>query len=130
MIRGVHMVVLTVDDQDRALAFWTEKVGFSVATDASYGEGNRWLEVRSPDERMTIVLSKRAPGQPDTRDQVPTELPTANFFMYADDPERTCQELAANGVSFPTPLSKQPWGWWALFEDSEGTRIAISQPAD
>ncbi|MQA11973.1 MAG: glyoxalase [Pseudonocardiaceae bacterium] len=127
MIRGVNRVVLTVDDQERARKFWTEKLGFSVATDAAYGDDQRWLEVASPDGQASIVLSKRMPGQRDTREEVPTELPTASFFLYADDVERTYRELADVGVTFPAPPSKQPWGWWSMFEDSEGTRIALGQ---
>lgn len=127
MIRGVNMVILTVDDQDRALEFWTEKVGFTVGTDASYGEGHRWLEVVSPDGQVKIVLSKRMPGQLDTREEAPTELPTASFFLYADDIEQTYRDLSAKGVKFPAPPTQQPWGWWSMLEDSEGTRIALGQ---
>jgi catechol 2,3-dioxygenase-like lactoylglutathione lyase family enzyme len=48
MISGVSNVIIPVDDQERAKAFWTETIGFDVVVDAPYGE-ERWIEVRSPD---------------------------------------------------------------------------------
>ncbi|WP_369973656.1 VOC family protein [Prauserella sp. PE36] len=55
------------------------------------------------------------------------DLPTANFFFYADDIERTYEELSAKGVEFPAKPVKQPWGWWSMFLDSEGNRFALQQ---
>jgi DHA2 family multidrug resistance protein-like MFS transporter len=50
MIGGVTQVVIEVEDQDRAKAFWTQTLGSELAQDAPYGQG-RWLEVRTPDKR-------------------------------------------------------------------------------
>jgi len=44
MISGVSKVVIEVEDQDRALDFWTQTLGFELAQDAPYGD-ERWLEV-------------------------------------------------------------------------------------
>ncbi|MQA27688.1 MAG: glyoxalase, partial [Micromonosporaceae bacterium] len=48
MITNPRFAVLYVDDQQRALEFWTEKVGCTVVTDAPYGENDRWIEVAFP----------------------------------------------------------------------------------
>ena len=50
MISSVAKVVVPVDDQDRALEFWTRRAGFSVARDESYG-GERSIEVTEMSER-------------------------------------------------------------------------------
>ncbi|RZQ60752.1 VOC family protein [Amycolatopsis suaedae] len=124
-IQGVNKIVIGVTDQDRAVKFWTETVGFTVTTDAPYGEGIRWIEVTSADGAVAIVLS---PNPADRRHfEVADELPTANFFFYADDIEQTYRELSEKGVDFPAPPAKQPWGWWAMFTDSEGNRFALQQ---
>jgi catechol 2,3-dioxygenase-like lactoylglutathione lyase family enzyme len=47
MLKGISQVVLEVEDQDRALAFWTGTMGFELVHDAPYADG-RWLEVRTP----------------------------------------------------------------------------------
>jgi catechol 2,3-dioxygenase-like lactoylglutathione lyase family enzyme len=57
MISGVSNIIIPVDDQGRAKAFWTETIGFEVLVDAPYRE-ERWIEVRSPDG-VRLVLSTR-----------------------------------------------------------------------
>jgi lactoylglutathione lyase len=121
MVGGIHQVVLEVDDQDRASAFWTEAMGFELAQDAPYGD-ERWLEVRTPDKAVTIVLSRRQGERPSG----PAELPTSNIMFYCDDLARTYKELRARGVEFPQPPVEQPFGWWSLFEDTEGNRFALT----
>ena len=121
MIRGIHQVVVDVEDQDRALAFWTEKLGFELAQDAPYGE-ERWLEVRAPDGAVTIVLSLRQGERP----AAPEGLPTSNIIFYCDDLARTYEELTARGVEFPQPPVEQSFGSWSLFQDAEGNRFALT----
>ncbi len=125
-IQGVHKIVVGVRDQERAKKFWSEVVGFEITTDVPYDDkGNRWVEVTSPDRVTALVLS--AAPEDLERFAVRDELPTANFFFYADDIEKTYEELAAKGVEFPARPEKQPWGWWAMFTDSEGNRFALQE---
>lgn len=125
-IQGVSKVVVGVRDQDRAKKFWSEVVGFEITTDVPYDDkGNRWVEVTSADGAVSLVLST-APEDL-KRFEVRDELPTANFFFYADDIEKTYEELSAKGVEFPARPEKQPWGWWAMFTDSEGNRFALQE---
>ncbi|WP_349497405.1 VOC family protein [Crossiella sp. CA-258035] len=126
MITGVSKVVLTVRDCDTAKEFWVERMGFSVVTDAAYGEGARWLEVMSPDGAVSLVLDGKGPQHPADR-AVPEELPHSNVFFTCADIEQTYAELTERGVSFPDPPVKQPWGWWSMFEDQDGTRYALNQ---
>ena len=125
MINGVHQVVLYVDDQDKAKAFWTEQVGFEVLQDAAYGEGQRWIEVGTPDKRMRLVLSAKLPGW--SMGEMPDGMPTSNVMFYSDDVERSYQELSARGVTFHTTPVQMNFGWWSVFEDNEGTRYGLSQ---
>jgi lactoylglutathione lyase len=121
VIGGVTQVVIEVEDQDRALAFWTEQLGFELVQDAPYGQ-ERWLEVRTPDKAVTVVLEARQ-GQRPTAPH--PGLPTSNVMFYAQDLQQTYQELTARGVEFPQPPVRQPFGWWSLFQDSEGNRFAL-----
>jgi catechol 2,3-dioxygenase-like lactoylglutathione lyase family enzyme len=91
-ISGVSKVVIGVQDQDRAKAFWTETMGFELVQDAPY-EQERWLEVRSPDHAIDLVLELRT-GESDGRD-VPETLPTSNVMFHCDDLSATSEELAA-----------------------------------
>jgi predicted enzyme related to lactoylglutathione lyase len=120
VIGGVNQVIVEVEDQDRAVRFWTETMGFELAKDAPYARG-RWIEVRTPDAVTTLVLGLRN-GEPPT---APDELPTSNRFFCCDDLQQTYEELQARGVHFPQPPVEQPWGWWSMFEDDEGNRFAL-----
>jgi lactoylglutathione lyase len=121
VIEGVNQVILELEDQDRALAFWTETIGFELAQDAPYGEGGRWLEVCTRDKAVTVVLSLRRGERP----TAPEELPTSNIFFYCDDLPGTYEELRSRGVEFPQPPVEQSWGWWSMFADREGNRFAL-----
>jgi predicted enzyme related to lactoylglutathione lyase len=125
MIIGVSQVVVEVEDQDRAKEFWTEVIGFDVTTDAPYAEGRRWIELAPPDGGPLLVLSPR-PAHEFRRD-VPDDLPHSPVFFTCDDIEATHAELSARGVEFTTPPTKMEFGWWALFEDPDGTRYALGQ---
>ena len=124
-IRGVSKVVIGVRDQERARRFWAETVGFEVTTDMPYGDAGRWIELTSADGHTVLVLSADPDDQP--RFPVRDGVPTANFFLYTDDVVVTHAELSAEGVEFPSPPTRQPWGWWAMFEDPEGNRFALQQ---
>jgi predicted enzyme related to lactoylglutathione lyase len=123
VIEGVSKAVIEVEDQDRALEFWTETMGFTLIQDAPYGE-ERWLEVKTPDGSVVLVLSVRRGDPP----AAPDMLPTSNVFFYCHDLARTYEELRARGVEFPQPPIRQPFGWWSMFEDSEGNRFALAPP--
>jgi lactoylglutathione lyase len=121
VIEGVSQVVVDVEDQDRALRFWTETMEFELLQDAPYGEAGRWIEVRTRDKATNLVLRLRQGDRP----TAPEELPTSNVFFYCDDLPRTYDELRACGVEFPQPPVQQSWGWWSMFQDQEGNRFAL-----
>ncbi|HKN56524.1 MAG TPA: VOC family protein [Amycolatopsis sp.] len=124
-IQGVGKVVVGVEDQARAKKFWSETVGFVITTDVPYDDqGRRWVEVTAPNG--TILVLSEAP-EDRKRFGENDQLPTSNFFLYADDIETTYDELSAKGVEFPAKPEKQPWGWWSMFVDSEGNRFALQQ---
>jgi lactoylglutathione lyase len=121
VIEGVSQVVVDVEDQDRALRFWTETMEFELAQDAPYGEAERWIEVRTRDKATTLVLRLRQGERP----TAPEELPTSNVFFYCADLPRTHDELRVRGVDFPQPPVRQSLGWWSMFQDQEGNRFAL-----
>ncbi len=56
MIRGVKIVSIPVRNQDVALKFYTEKLGFKVATDQPFGPGQRWIELLIPGADTALAL--------------------------------------------------------------------------
>jgi len=125
MITRVRKIVVPVDDDRRAREFWTAKMGFQLTRDEPYGDGQRWTEVSPPDASIVLVLSRRRLDEP--RREVPEQLPHSPIFFGCDDIQRTYRELTERGVTFPAAPTLMPFGWWAMFEDSEGTRYALGQ---
>ena len=115
---------MPVEDQQAALEFWTTTMGFRVIRDDTYGD-ERWIEVTPPHQDLLLVLSPRRPDEP--RRAAPDRLPHSDLFFNGADIEATHAELSQHGVRFPLPPSRQQFGWWALFEDNEGTRYALGQ---
>ena len=125
MIEGVSQVIVEVEDQDRALGFWTKTMEFELVQDAPYGEGGRWIEVRTRDKATILVLRPRLGDRP----TAPDELPTSNTFFYCEDLPGTYDELRARGVAFPQPPVERSWGSWSMFADQEGNRFALGRRA-
>lgn len=124
MITGVQKVVVPVDDQEVARRFWTDTIGFDLVSDETYGD-ERWIEVTPPDRALLLVLSPR--GAAARHEPGNERLPHSDLFFTCSDIEATYARLTARGVKFPVPPARQHFGWWAMFEDPDGTRYALGQ---
>ncbi len=125
MIAGVRKIIVPVDDEERAKDFWTKCIGFDLTLDQPFGNGQRWIEVSPADRSISLVLSRRRPDEP--RRDAPPQLPHSPVFFNCGDIQKTHAELTARGVTFAADPVKMPFGWWAMFEDTEGTRYALGQ---
>jgi lactoylglutathione lyase len=121
---NVKQLIVPVNDQERAKTFWVEQMGFELTSDETLGD-ERWIEVSPPGQALTLVLSRREPHE--IRREAPDHLPHSAIFFTCDDLEKTYQELSERGVKFAVRPEKQPFGWWSMFEDQEGTRYALGQ---
>jgi predicted enzyme related to lactoylglutathione lyase len=119
MITQLKFAGIPVADPERALAFWTEKMGFHVSTDQPMGPGKRWIELRIAHSPTRVVLFT-----PDGHeDRIGTFF---NGAFQCDDVEATYRQLSARGVEFLDPPTAQPWGTYARFTDSEGNSFILS----
>jgi predicted enzyme related to lactoylglutathione lyase len=119
MISHIKFVSVPVRDQNRALDFYTEKLGFTIITDQPFNEKQRWIELRIPKADTRVVLFTPE-GQ---EDRVGTFSP---LVFATDDVEKTYEELKKRGVAFEGPPEKQPWGTFAKFRDSEENQFVLS----
>lgn len=119
MIKRIKFLGIPVWDQDRALRFYTEKLGFRVFTDQHFSDKQRWIELSIPGAETGIVLFT-----PDGHeDRIGTFV---NTSWEVDNVEKTYDELRAKGVEFSGPPQKQPWGTFVMLKDSEGNQIVLS----
>ncbi|MEI9993276.1 MAG: VOC family protein [Rhizomicrobium sp.] len=119
MITQVKFISIPVRDQQRALQFYTEKLGFRIATDQQMGpNGQRWIELRIGKAETRFVLFTMAGEE----DRVGTRM---NCSLACDDVETTWRQLSERGVEFTGPPQKQPWGSFVIMKDSEGNQLVL-----
>ena len=119
MITHVKFVSVPSTDQNRALAFWTEKVGFTLVTDQPFGETQRWIELAVHNSQTRFVLFT-PPGE---EERIGSRFHGA---LACDDVEATYRQLSERGVEFVTPPQAQPWGTFAVFCDPDGNQFVLS----
>ena len=117
MITKLKFVAIPTRDQERALQFWTEQMGFVVATDQPMGQ-QRWIELKIRNSETGIVLWTQE-GQ---EDRIGTFF---NGSFACDDVEATYRQLAQRGVEFTEAPKKQPWGEYAVFKDPDGNQFVL-----
>jgi predicted enzyme related to lactoylglutathione lyase len=119
-ISRLQSVVLLVADQDKALQWYTEKLGFEKKVDQKFGPDQRWLTVVPKGQSSPeIVLQKAASGQ---EGQVGKSL---EWVFETPDCRKAYATLQARGVKFAGPPDVQPWGVQARFEDLYGNRFML-----
>ena len=119
MITQLKFVGIPTTDQDRALKFYTDKLGFEVATDQVFNEKQRWIELRIANSATRVVLF--TPEGHESR--------IGTFFngsFACDDVQATYRQLNARGVEFVSGPEKQPWGEFAVFKDPDGNQFVLS----
>lgn len=133
MIRKLSHVNVFVLDQDRALAFYTEKLGFEVRTDVTM-DGMRWLTVGPRDQPdLNVLLAKPAPPMFSEEDAAALRGLVAKGAMaggviQTDDCRKSYEELKARGVEFLQEPAERPYGIEALLRDDSGNWFSLTQP--
>jgi predicted enzyme related to lactoylglutathione lyase len=119
MITQLKFVGIPTRDQARALKFYTEQLHFEIATDQSFNEEQRWIELRIAHSPTRVVLFTPEGHE----DRIGTFF---NGSFQCDDVEATYRQLRARGVEFAKPPEKQPWGTFAIFKDPDGNQFLLS----
>ena len=120
MIKAVKFVSIPVKDQDKALDFYTQKLGFGILTDQPMAPGQqRWIELKIPGAETKVVLFT-----PDGHEDRIGSF--RNVTFTADNVAGTHAELSARGVEFSQPPTSQPWGTFAVFKDLDGNQFVLS----
>ena len=116
-ITRIGTVIVPVSDQDRALEFYVDTLGFEKRLDGPFGEGGRWVEVAPPGAATTIALIPRGDGDP-----TETEVSFATTNAEADH-----ARLRARGVDADAELIRM--GEFVppmfTFRDPDGNRFRV-----
>ncbi|WP_210593309.1 VOC family protein [Streptomyces sp. GESEQ-35] len=115
-ITHASFVTLPVSDQDRALRFYTDVLGFEVTADRDMPQG-RWLQVAPKGAQTVFTLS--GPGMGGFR---PGE--TRGIMLVTTDVDADCARLTAAGITVQGP-EELPWGRMASVTDPDGNGLML-----
>ncbi len=119
-VEKVATVVVPVSDQDRAVEFYTERLGLNKRTDVPFGNGYRWVEVGPGDAETTIAIVPPPPGKP-------TGNVETGISLYTDDIDGFHAQLKAHGVDVDPEVSRMggpvPPLFW--FRDPDNNTLMV-----
>jgi predicted enzyme related to lactoylglutathione lyase len=134
MLKRLSHSMVYVLDQNRALDFYTQKLGLEVREDATMGDF-RWLTVGVPGQpELEIALMEPKVGMMYDEESVAhlraliAKGVLGGGAFDTEDCQATYEALKARGVEFHGPPEKQPWGLAAVFKDDSGNFFSLSQP--
>ena len=134
MLKSVTHAGLAVHDQDAAIAFYTDKLGFELRNDVTIADGAlRCVTVAPPGTDLEVILLP--PGGPGTAEDARSQaleliaqglIP--GLIFRVDDCRATYEELKGRGVEMTQEPIEQSYGIDAAFRDPSGNHIRFTQP--
>jgi catechol 2,3-dioxygenase-like lactoylglutathione lyase family enzyme len=119
-ISQVGVVCIPVSDQDRAIAFYVDTLGFEKRADVPFGNGYRWVEVAPPGAVTTIAIVPPPPGKP-------TGNVDTGIGLHTDDADAVHAELKTAGVDVDEEISRMgdpvPPMFW--LRDPDGNSLMV-----
>ena len=120
-LRTIEVVSIPVSDQDRAKAFYSEVLGFTLDIEAPFAEGMRWVQLTPPGGGASISLvtwnEEMRPGS------------IKELYLACDNIEATHRDLVDKGVRFTQPVQDTPYGRFAPFVDPDGNGWSLHEGA-
>ena len=124
MINKLGQIMLYVNNQDEALKFWTEKVGFSLISEENDGQEFRWMEIAPTKEAETsIILHNKeliAKMEPELN------LNTPSLMFFSEDLDQLYKDFSDKNITVGELVS-MPGGRVFNFADDEGNYFAVME---
>ncbi|PLS01835.1 VOC family protein [Neobacillus cucumis] len=124
MISKVGQIMLYVNNQDDAVKFWTENVGFSVISEEDNGQGMRWIEIAPKKDADTSIIlhnkefvAKMSPG---------LNLGTPSLMFFTENLEQLHNELTNKNITVGE-IVNMPSGRVFNFADREENYFAVME---
>ena len=128
MTQTIAAVSLLVRDYDEAIAFYRDRLGFSLVADTDMGGGKRWVLVAPPGTRGARLLLARADG-PEQAAAVGRQVGgRVMLFLETGDFAGDHARMVANGVVFLEAPRHEPYGSVAVFVDLYGNKWDLIEP--
>jgi catechol 2,3-dioxygenase-like lactoylglutathione lyase family enzyme len=134
MPQHISALALLVDDYDRAIAYYTEVLGFRLVEDTQQGPNKRFVRVKPPDGPKggeggaDLLLAKAA--NPEQAARIGDQTGGRVFlFLRTDDFWRDYNRYKARGVDFTEEPRQEAYGTVVVFRDLYGNKWDLVQPA-
>ena len=134
MITRLSHATIYVLDQEEALKFYRDKLGFEVRNDKTMDNGFRWITVgpkTQPDLEIILMAIKESPMFPADKAAQLRKLVESGAMgagvLDVDDCQKTYEELKAKGVQFMAPPTERFYGIEALLKDNSGNWFSMTQ---
>ncbi len=120
-VSHASILLVPVSDQERALAFYRDALGFSVFADNQVAPTMRWLHLRAPDGGLDLTLADWL-GDDAGRLQ--------GLFLEVGDLDAAGAAVEAAGYAFAQGVDETPYGRMRPLADPDGNQLVLHQPAD
>ena len=120
LIRKIATAAVYVEDQRKAVEFWTKQVGFRVHREKPMGPQMSWVEVGPPDAESCLVIYPKSMME-DWADRKPS------IVFECEDIQKTFVGMRDRGVRFTQEPKALPWGPFAIFRDDEGNSYGLRE---
>jgi catechol 2,3-dioxygenase-like lactoylglutathione lyase family enzyme len=127
MIKKVGHVTILVKDQNEALKFYTEKLGFKKCQDTMFGEGMRWVTVAAKRQSDLEITFVKAEGGKKLKALGKQAGDHVFLTLETDDVQKDYEAMKAKGVRFFGQPEKQPYGTEVVLEDLYGNLFDLVQ---
>jgi catechol 2,3-dioxygenase-like lactoylglutathione lyase family enzyme len=129
MKQHIAHIALVVDDYDKAIAFYTQKLHFTLLEDTPLSDTKRWVVLAPPGAKECSLLLAKAANEQQAQSIGNQSGGRVFLFLYTDDFERDYQNLLTQGVEIIRPPLKEAYGTVAVFADLYGNQWDLIQPA-
>ncbi|MDX6717064.1 MAG: hypothetical protein QOH30_3622 [Baekduia sp.] len=123
-VRDVHVVMVPVSDQDRAIEFYVEKLGFELRADIEFGDADRWVEVSPPGATTGLALTPVREGWDVGR--------STGISLATDDADADHAALSEAGVDVDAEVMRMggPVPPMFFFRDQDGNTLLIVEQTE
>ena len=121
-------ITLVVKDYDEAIEFYTKKLHFDLIEDTPLSETKRWVLVRPKGTEGCRLLLAKAKNHSEEKSIGNQTGGRVFLFLHTDDIERDYQNLLTHNIKIIRPLTKEPFGTVAVFEDLYGNLWDLIEP--
>lgn len=129
MIQKLVHIALVIDDYDKAITYFTQKLHFTLTEDTRLSETKRWVLVTPPGYGSCSILLAQAANE-EQKSRIGNQTGGRVFlFLHTDNFERDYQNLISNNIKIVRPPANESYGTVAVFEDLWGNRWDLIEPS-